>query len=62
MFSPCSAKRRASDKDLPVQHFSAVIDTIDCTIFDCNTTYVHCTLLSELKMNVWQPKSFWQVP
>ena len=43
MFSPCSAKRRASDNDLPVQRFSAVIDTIDCTIFDCNTTYVHCT-------------------
>ena len=36
VFSPCSAKRRASDKDLPVQH----IISITCNYVDCCLTFL----------------------
>ena len=29
MFSPCSSKRRASDKDLPVHHFENKVGVVD---------------------------------
>ena len=42
MFSPCSAKRRASDKGLPVQKFLSFLFTISSKNLKGNYTWQYC--------------------
>ena len=49
MFSPCYAKRRASDKDLPIP-----IDHFDVVVFSCGLQVEDCDFvqfLLKMKLN-----------
>ena len=66
MFSPCSAKRRASDKDLPVQTTSSSFEFVcrDRTSYPMGTRYLpkykayllntNCTQILLCPIRIWQ--------